>query len=76
MSELELDQLVLRYCRQVIMLAMDHIRSRMREENLPALRRCVAQPNVQKSELNLTKAISRAKRDAAPKGSQRPSRIR
>jgi hypothetical protein len=76
MPELELDQLVLRYCRQVIMLAMDHVRSRMREENLPALRRCVAQPHVQKSELNQTKAISRAKRDAAPKGSRRPSRIR
>lgn len=42
MSELELDQLVLRYCRQVVMLAMDHVRSRMREENLPALKHCVA----------------------------------
>lgn len=41
MPELELDQLVLRYCRQVIVLAMDHVRSRMRKENLPALKRCV-----------------------------------
>jgi len=63
MPELELDQLVLRYCRQVIMLAMDHVRSRMREENLPALRRCVAQPHVQKSELNLTKAIDQEAED-------------
>ena len=63
MSELELDQLVLRYCRQVIMQAMDHIRGRMREENLPALKRCIAQPNVQKSELNLTKAIDQEAED-------------
>jgi len=63
LPELELDQLVLRYCRQVIMLAMDHVRSRMREENLPSLRRCVAQPHVQKSELNLTKAIDQEAED-------------
>jgi hypothetical protein len=36
MSELELDQVVLRYCRQVIMPTMDHVRTRMREENRPA----------------------------------------
>ncbi|MEI7901619.1 MAG: hypothetical protein WCK89_15310 [bacterium] len=30
MAELELDQLVLRYCRQIIMQAMDHVRSSMR----------------------------------------------
>ena len=63
MAELELDQLVLRYCRQVIMLAMDHVRSRMREENLPALRRCVDRPNVRKSDLNLTKAIDQEAED-------------
>ena len=62
-TELELDQLVLRYCRQVILRAMDHVRSRMREETLPALRRCVAQPHVQKSELNLTKAIDQEAED-------------
>jgi myo-inositol-1(or 4)-monophosphatase len=45
------------------MLAMDHVRSRMREENLPSLRRCVAQPHVQKSELNLTKAIDQEAED-------------
>lgn len=63
MPELDLDQLVLRYCRQVIMLAMDHVRSRMREENLPALRRCVAQPHLQKSALNPTRAIDQEAED-------------
>lgn len=63
MAVLELDQLVLRYCRQVIMLAMDHIRSRMREENLPALRKCIDQPHVQKSQQNLTKAIDQEAED-------------
>ncbi|MGA2434845.1 MAG: hypothetical protein ABSG25_06125 [Bryobacteraceae bacterium] len=32
MEELTLDHLVLRYCRQVIMQAMDYLRSRMHEE--------------------------------------------
>lgn len=59
MPELELDQLVLRYCRQIIMQTMDHIRGRMREENLPALRRCVAQTGVRKAESNPTKEIDR-----------------
>ncbi len=63
MTELDLDQLVLRYCRQVIMSAMDHVRSRMREENLPLLKRQVAQPHVQKSEQNLTKAIDQEAED-------------
>jgi hypothetical protein len=27
------------YCRQVIMLAMDHVRNQMREENLSAIKR-------------------------------------
>ena len=36
MEELTFDHLVLRYCRQIIMQAMDYVRSRMREENLPA----------------------------------------
>jgi fructose-1,6-bisphosphatase/inositol monophosphatase family enzyme len=63
MAELELDQLVLRYCRQVIMQTMDHVRSRMRDENLPALKRCVTNLHVQKSEQNLTKAIDQEAED-------------
>jgi hypothetical protein len=59
MPELELDQLVLRDCRQVIMLAMDHVRSRMQEVNLPALWKCVAQPHVQKSKQNLAKVVDK-----------------
>jgi myo-inositol-1(or 4)-monophosphatase len=57
MAELELDQLVLRYCRQVIMQTMDCVRSSMREEILPAMKCRVANPLVHKSELNATKAI-------------------
>ena len=63
MSELSLDHLVLRYCRQIIMQAMDHVRSRMREENLPYLRRCVQHQQVEKSEQNLTKAIDQEAED-------------
>jgi len=63
MPELELDHLVLRYCRQVIMQAMDHVRSRMREENMPYLRRCVQKPRVQKDQQNLTKAIDQEAED-------------
>jgi fructose-1,6-bisphosphatase/inositol monophosphatase family enzyme len=63
MAELEFDQRVLRYCRQVIMLAMNHMRSRMREENLPFLKRQVAHPHLQKSAQNLTKAIDQEAED-------------
>jgi fructose-1,6-bisphosphatase/inositol monophosphatase family enzyme len=57
MSELDLDQRVLRYCRQVIMLAMHYVRSRMRGEELLTLKRKAAHPHLQKSEQNLTKVI-------------------
>jgi hypothetical protein len=38
MAAPDFDHLVLRYCLQIIMQAMDHVRSTMREENLPAMR--------------------------------------
>jgi len=63
MEELTLDHLVLRYCRQIIMQAMDHVRSRMRDENLPALRRQVQNVHIEKSILNLTKAIDQEAED-------------
>lgn len=63
MAELELDQLVLRYCRQVIMKTMDHVRSAMRGENRLYLKRDVADPRIQKSQQNLTKAIDREAED-------------
>jgi fructose-1,6-bisphosphatase/inositol monophosphatase family enzyme len=63
MAELALDQRVLRYCRQVIMQSMDYVRGRMREENLPALKRQTAKPHLQKSELNPTKAIDQEAED-------------
>ena len=49
MEELTLDHLVLRYCRQIIMQAMDYVRGRMREENLPALKRQVQNVHIEKS---------------------------
>lgn len=63
MTELTLDHLVLRYCRQVVMEAMDHVRSRMREKNLPYLRGSVSNVQVQKSELNPTKVIDQEAED-------------
>lgn len=63
MADLTFDYLVLRYCRQIIMEAMDHVRSRMRNENLPALRRQVQNEHIRKSELNLTKAIDQEAED-------------
>lgn len=59
----ELDQRVLRYCRQVIMKAMDFVRSNMREENIPHMKRQVENPRVCKSQQNLTKAIDQATED-------------
>jgi len=63
MEDLTLDHLVLRYCRQIIMQAMDHVRSRMRNENLPALKRQVRNIHIKKSELNLTTAIDQEAED-------------
>src|ERR1019366_5774269 len=57
MEELTFDHLVLRYCRQIIMQAMDYVRSRMREENLPVLKRQGQNIHTDQSELNLTKAM-------------------
>lgn len=57
MDDLTLHHLALRYCRQIVMDTMDHVRSRMREEDLPALRRQVGNVHIQESELNPTTAI-------------------
>lgn len=42
---------------------MDYVRSRMREENLPALKRRVKNLHIEKSELNVTKAINQEAED-------------
>jgi myo-inositol-1(or 4)-monophosphatase len=63
MTELTLDHLVLRYCRQVIMQAMNHVRSRMREENLPQLRRRVKNVRTEKAQENPTVAIDQEAED-------------
>lgn len=59
----ELDHLVLRYCRQIIMKTMDHVRSSMREDSLHEMKRRVENPRLQKSEQNLTKAIDQEAED-------------
>ena len=63
MAELEFDQLVLRYCRQIILKTMDHVRSAMRGEKRLYLKCAVADPHLQKSEQNLTKAIDQEAED-------------
>jgi myo-inositol-1(or 4)-monophosphatase len=57
MSSLSLDQAVLRYCRQVVMETMDHVRGRMREDNLQWLKCQAMNPRIEKSEQNMTMAI-------------------
>jgi fructose-1,6-bisphosphatase/inositol monophosphatase family enzyme len=59
MAELEFDHLVLRYCRQIILKTMNHVRSVMRGENRLSIKRAVANPLLQKSAQNLTKAVDR-----------------
>ena len=50
---------ILRYCRQVVLKAMDHVRARMRGASRLALSEVVDNAEVAKSELNLTKGIDR-----------------
>ena len=63
MAELEFDQLVLRYCRQIIMKTMNHVRGAMRGENRLHLKQAVADPQLHKSAQNLTKAVDRDAED-------------
>ena len=44
MADLEFDQLVLRYCRQIVMKTMDHVRGAMRGQNCLHLKEAVANP--------------------------------
>lgn len=48
---------VLRYCRQIVLEAMDSVRARMRGSDRLSLKSVVERPAVQKSVLNLTKGI-------------------
>ena len=57
MAQLELDQLVLRYCRQVIMETMDHVRSTMRGANIASMKHRADNPTIRKSEENPTKTM-------------------
>jgi fructose-1,6-bisphosphatase/inositol monophosphatase family enzyme len=70
MAELEFDHLVLRYCRQIILKTMDHMRGAMRGENRLNLKRAVADPQLRKSSQNLTKAVDREAEDLIPNALQ------
>ena len=59
----ELDYAILRYCRQVIMKAMDHVRAAMRGSNIHCMTRRAENAGAQKSEQNPTKAIDQAAED-------------
>lgn len=63
MDELTLDHQVLRYCRQIILKTMDHVRGAMRGERRLQLKHAVGDPHIQKSELNPTKGIDREAED-------------
>ena len=63
MPQLVFDQLVLRYCRQIIMKTMDHVRSTMRGQNRLHLKQVVTDPQLHKSAQNLTKAVDRDAED-------------
>ncbi len=54
---------VLRYLRQVVLKAMDRIRSRMRGSDRLSLRAAVEESREQKVETNLTKGVDREAED-------------
>ncbi len=51
------DQEILRYCRQIVLKAMDNVRSNMRGSKRLSLKESVENQATEKSELNLTKGI-------------------
>jgi myo-inositol-1(or 4)-monophosphatase len=63
MHESSLDHLILRYCRQIILKTMDHVRGAMRGENRLHLKQAVGDPRLPKSNQNLTKAVDREAED-------------
>ena len=63
MAELEFDQQVQRYCRQIILKTMDHVRGAMRGQNRLHLKQAVADPRLHKSAQNPTKAVNRDAED-------------
>lgn len=54
---------ILRYCRQVVLKTMDHVRARMRGSNRLVLREPVEEPELPKARVNLTKAIDKEAED-------------
>jgi len=57
MPGLELDRPILRYCRQIVLKAMDTVRASMRGSNRLVLTQPVKECKTEKSPLNLTKGI-------------------
>ena len=63
MDQKSLAEEICRYSRQVVLKAMDTVRSRMRGSDRLALKEAVTDPATEKSELNLTKGIDREAED-------------
>jgi fructose-1,6-bisphosphatase/inositol monophosphatase family enzyme len=63
MTEFDVNQGILRYCRQIILEAMDYVRSCLRHDNLLEMRGLVKNTYIQKSEQNPTKTIDREAED-------------
>ena len=53
----------MRYCRQIILKTMDHVRGAMRGENRLHLERAVTDPQLLKSAQSLTKSVDRNAED-------------
>jgi fructose-1,6-bisphosphatase/inositol monophosphatase family enzyme len=70
MPEVELDHPPSRCSRQIVLETMDHVRGTMRSENRLSLTRAVADPQLQKSAQNLTKAVDRDAEDLILDGLQ------
>ena len=54
---------MLRYCRQIILEAMDHVRGRMRGDNVPVMRSHAAVAAIKKSVENPTAVIDQEAED-------------
>jgi myo-inositol-1(or 4)-monophosphatase len=69
-SEYPVDD-ILRYCRQIVLKAMDGIRARMRGSDRLTLAAAVENPDVDKAEQNLTQGVDREAEDLIAASLQR-----
>jgi len=57
------EQDILRYCQQVVLKAMNHVRATMRGSKRLSLKDTIENPNIAKSQDNLTKAVDKEAED-------------